>query len=376
MPIAIVGLSPEHEHQWWAKWDEPFCLSQRLPSDFVAALHAGEPVLIDGTQSLLHSWHYFAPERMSILVPMRVGETLVGVLRVDCGNGPDNFNCPNKQALAQAVARLGALVLERERLLRERAEAQASALAFREANAQMDTFLGMAGHELKTPLTSIKLSLQLAERRFQQMARREPDVAQKLAPFFEQSMRTESHVERLERLVNDLLDVSRIRAGKLELRLESVDLAAIVREAIEEQRQAAPARSLMAHLPTGLSIPVTADGDRIGQVVTNYLTNALKYSLEDRPVEIGIISEDHHARVWVRDDGPGLPAEELDSIWERFHRVKGIEVQSGSGIGLGLGLHICRTIIERHQGQVGVESEQGLGSTFWFTLPLTFAEPL
>jgi signal transduction histidine kinase len=72
----------------------------------------------------------------------------------------------------------------------------------------------------------------------------------------------------------------------------------------------------------------------------------------------------------VRDHGPGLPQEEQDLIWERFHRVKGVEVQSGAGVGLGLGLHISRMIVERHHGQVGVDSAPGQGSTFWFTLPL------
>lgn len=369
-PIAVVGLSSDHEQQWRAKWDEPFYLGEHFPPDFLAALHAGEPIPLDGIQLPLPFWQHLTPEHKSFIVPMRVGENLVGMLRISCGAGSENFPCTDKQALIRAVAKLGALVLERERLLRERAEAQASALAFRDANARMDTFLGMAGHELKTPLTSIKLSLQLTERRFQQLSQREPDITRKLAPFLEQSLRAESHVERLERLINDLLDVSRIRAGKLELRLEPIDLAAIVREAVEEQRQAAPGRRIIAQIPADLRVPVTADADRIGQVVTNYLTNALKYSQDDRPVEIDIAIGDRHARVWVRDNGPGLPPEELDSIWERFHRARGIEVQSGSGIGLGLGLHICQTIIERHQGQVGVESAVGQGSTFWFTVPL------
>ena len=221
IPIAFVGLSPEEEERWWNWWDKRSLLGQYLSSDFITALHAGEPILMDGMQSPLPFWQHLTPGRKSLMVPMRVGEALVGVLRVDCGAEQEGYTCPNKQALVRAVARLGALVLERERLLRERAEAQASALALREANTQMDTFLGMAGHELKTPLTSIKLSLQLTERRLRQLTHRAPHIAKELAPFVEQSVRAGDHVERLERLVNDLLDVSRIQAGKLELRLES-----------------------------------------------------------------------------------------------------------------------------------------------------------
>jgi signal transduction histidine kinase len=113
-----------------------------------------------------------------------------------------------------------------------------------------------------------------------------------------------------------------------------------------------------------------ADAQRIGQVVTNYLTNALKYSPADRPVAVGLQVDNQQARLWVRDAGPGLPPEEQEHIWERFHQVKGIEVQSGSGVELGLGLYVCRTIIEQHHGQVGVQSARGAGSTFWFGLPL------
>jgi signal transduction histidine kinase len=113
-----------------------------------------------------------------------------------------------------------------------------------------------------------------------------------------------------------------------------------------------------------------ADPDRIGQVVTNYLTNALKYSIAAMPVDVHLTVEQGLARVAVRDRGPGLPLEEQQRLWQRFYRVAGINVRSGSGVGLGLGLYICRSIIERHYGEVGVQSAPGQGSTFWFTLPL------
>jgi PAS domain S-box-containing protein len=374
IPITLVGLAPEQAQEWWANLDERPRMSQRLHPDVVTALLAGEPVLLESLQPPMPIWQYLTPQRASFLVPMRIGETLVGLLRVDCGAQGEEYACTNRQALVRVIARLGALVLERERLLCEREEARARELALQETNAQMDTFLGMAGHELKTPLTSIKLALQLAERRIRRLLQGESKDTSDLAPVLEQVTRTEHQADPLDRLVNDLVDVSRVRAGKLDLHLEPADLAAIVREAAEERSKAAPERALVLQFPTDLAVPVTADADRIGQVVTNYLTNALKYSPEKYPVEVGLAVQEQQARVWVRDAGPGLRLEEQEHIWERFHRVKGIEVQSGSGIGLGMGLYICRTIIERHQGQVGVESLPGQGSAFWFTLPLTIPE--
>lgn len=369
-PITVAGLSPEDEAQWWASWYPPLRFGQHLQPENIAALCGGEPVLRETSHLPPPLWQRICPGRKSLLVPMRMGETLVGMLRVGGGAEGDDYTCANRQALVRAVARLGALVLERERLLRERAEARASELALRETNAQMDTFLGMAGHELKTPLTSLKLALQLVARRMRQSPQAATGQSPSTAPVLEQVMLGVRQAERLDRLVNDLLDVSRIRAGKLELHLERADLTSIVYEAVEDQRRVVPQRSLFLQLPTDRPLLVTADADRIGEVVVNYLTNALKYSPTDRPVEVGLAVEDQQARVWVRDEGPGLPPEEQQHIWERFQRARGIEVQSGSGIGLGLGLYICRTIIERHQGRVGVESAPGQGSTFWFTLPL------
>ena len=368
-PITIVGFSPEHEQQWWASWDRPFRLDERLPPHLAARLRSGEPGLIESTQQP-EWWHPLFAEMTSLLVPMHMGDTLVGVLRLEEQRLAPAGTRQQEKAVTLAVARLGALVLERERLLRDRTEAQASELALRETQAQMETFLGMAGHELKNPLTSLKLALQLAERRLRRLVPHEPDTPHDLAPFLDQLGLAAHQATRLERLVNELLDVSRVRAGKLDLRPEPADLAAIVGEAVEEQRQINPTRTLVFASPAGVRVPVWADADRIGQVVTNYLTNALKYSPAARPVTVGLDVDEQQARVWVRDQGPGLPPEEQERIWERFHRVNGIEVQSGTGVGLGLGLHICRTIIERHQGQVGVQSAPGQGSTFWFRLKL------
>jgi two-component system CheB/CheR fusion protein len=112
-----------------------------------------------------------------------------------------------------------------------------------------------------------------------------------------------------------------------------------------------------------------ADTVSISEVVTNYLTNALHYSPEDRPVHVALRVEGQRAWVSVRDEGRGIPAADQERIWARFQRPREGEQQNSGEAGLGLGLYICREIVERHKGQVGVDSVVEQGSTFWFTLP-------
>lgn len=180
--------------------------------------------------------------------------------------------------------------------------------------------------------------------------------------------RAQKQLEVQTRLVNDLLDVSRLQADRLELQLAECDLVQFVREAVEDQHLLAPTRQIDIRTEAE-EVLVWADGQRVGQVISNYLTNALKYSEAKEPVEVAVRVAGPLAHVAVHDRGPGLSREQQQHIWERFYRVPGIAVKSGSGGSLGLGLHICRQLIERQGGQVGVESSEGTGSTFWFTLP-------
>jgi signal transduction histidine kinase len=139
---------------------------------------------------------------------------------------------------------------------------------------------------------------------------------------------------------------------------------------VEAQRIVASRRTIRLHAPSGEPVPVNADAERIGQVIANYQSNALKYSPPDRPVNVYVEADKGWARVAVRDEGPGLPEDEQARIWEQFHQAPGVTTQGGAVGSLGLGLHICKEIVEVHGGQVGVESALGRGSTFWFTLPL------
>ncbi|HEY7126976.1 MAG TPA: PAS domain S-box protein [Ktedonobacterales bacterium] len=372
-PLAVVGLSPEMEQRWWAGERRSARWMDGSHPEVLERLQAGEAQILTMDNPLLRDEPNPYKAQTILAVPMRIAERLVGLLILDPADEPRRYTAQDI-ALAEASAKLGALVVERERLLREREAAQASELALRQTNQQMDAFLGMASHELKTPVTTILLGLQLAQRRIQNLLRNEmaasDGAGKKLEALEEQLSRTNRQATRLDRLINDLLDVSRIQAEKLAFRLESVDLKTMIYEIAQEQRQANPQRHIQICLPAHQEVEVNGDVGRIEQVVMNYLTNALKYSPESEPVEIGATLEGNNVRVWVRDHGPGIPLAEQELVWKRFHRVEGVEVRSGSGVGLGLGLYISRAIIERHHGQIGVDSLPGEGATFWFTLPL------
>jgi signal transduction histidine kinase/PAS domain-containing protein len=375
-PLAVAGFSSEQERQWWTDQPGETRLNDIAEPPIIARLRAGQMALLDLRKSPPRNLPNPYGASTVLVAPLCLGQSLVGILSLD-HDGAAHVYTPDEMVLAGAVAELTALVIERERLLHDQAEARARELALHEATRRMNEFLAIASHELKTPVTVIKTNIQVIARRLNGRvgANASPNDLERLVDQVPSLLqRVEQQTDRLTRLVEDLLDVTRIQAGKLEMRPVRCNLAEIVEDRVEEQRQAHPTRTITLALPDGPPALVVADPERIGQVVTNYLTNALKYSKADHPVAIRIEIAGQSARVSVRDEGPGVPPEEHEQVWERFHRVAGIEVQSGSGVGLGLGLHICRTIVDRHAGAVGLESAPGQGSTFWFTLPLAPGE--
>ncbi len=245
----------------------------------------------------------------------------------------------------------------------------------KELERRKDDFVSFASHELRTPLAVTKGNIELAARRLKRLIQKGTfseeavEALNTVAGPLQDALRS---VQAQQRLIGDFLDVARIEAKTLEIVPQHCDLATIVREVVEHQQMLTPARSLHLDLPAE-PVPLFADPDRIGQVVHNYLTNAIKYSPEEQPVEVGLRVEGQTARVWVQDHGPGLPPEVQAHLWERFYRARQGKAQHGALGGLGLGLYICRTLITLHHGQVGAQSEQGKGATFWFTLPLAEA---
>ncbi len=244
----------------------------------------------------------------------------------------------------------------------------------KELERQREAFLSLITHELKTPLTAVQGNIQLAQRRLRRLLSRAEQLDEEQQRTLEDVLnmlsRSQHPLRVQQRLINDLLDLSHIQEDKLELRLAACNLVDLVSETVQDHQVAHPARLIMLDLPEQDPILVYGDRDRLQQVLSNYLTNALKFSPAAEPVEVGISLKAEAVRVWVRDRGPGLSAEQQTQVWQQFYQVPHTPVQSGWKVGLGLGLYISRQLILRQQGQVGVESRRGQGATFWFTIPV------
>jgi len=241
-----------------------------------------------------------------------------------------------------------------EQVVRDLQESKAE---LREASQVKDVFLSIASHELKTPLTTIKALAQMTRRRLEQSG--SPD-----ASYLD---RMERAIRRMELLVNDLVDVSCIQAGKLTLRMARADLAALARQVAHEQA-ALSERTVLVDVPD-TSIVIEMDTERIWQALTNLLTNALKYSPKERPVAVRLSTNGGEAVICVRDQGDGIPPHELEHVFERFYRGQDARIWNGSGVGLGLGLFISRELVERHGGRIWVDSTVGEGSAFYIAFP-------
>lgn len=226
-----------------------------------------------------------------------------------------------------------------------------------------DELISVVGHELKTPLTSIHGSLRLLE------ATQQSNMSRKGVNLLSIATR---NTARLTRLVNDLLDMERLRAGRFELQVEEASAQQMVHEALQSMHGFAATKGVRLE-QSGKDAPIVVDKDRIQQALANLLSNAIKFSPPGGTVWAGSEVQDDQVRLWVRDEGPGVPAAKQKDLFQRFSQLDTSDARAKGGTGLGLA--ITRSLVEAHQGEVGIENPPGKGSTFFILLPLPGREP-
>ncbi len=279
--------------------------------------------------------------RHCLAIPIRAAdELLIGAMFFGYVQS-DVFDAAD-EAMMRNIASLVAVTLDNARLFEE-----VNAL-----NLKKNEFIALASHELKTPLTTVKGYLQILERsQIDQVGRR----------FLTKALK---QLERINALISELLDISKIEAGKLSFHFETFDLAELVLDVVETFHFSSQTHTIFVNNTRG-DFTVEADRQRMEQVFINLITNAIKYSPEANNVHVLLESSPLEVSVQVKDEGVGLSRDQQERIFTRFYQVEGTSKMAG----LGLGLYLSKEIVERHHGHIGVTSEIGKGSTFYFSIP-------
>lgn len=303
---------------------------------FARVLADGRPRLVSRTE--------LGSLGAALVVPLSTHGRVFGAMTL-VRDGGDRAYDPGDLELAGELARHAALAVDNARLFR----------AAQDALHARETFVTIASHELKTPLAVLQLTVQAFAR---SAARREDPVRVKTAT--ERVMR---NVERLTHIVDDLLDCSRMMAGRLQFSLESVDLGVLAREVVTRLTELAMRSESVIRVDTAEGVVGRWDRTRLDQVLTNLLTNALKYG-GGAPIDVVVEGDAATARLSVRDHGIGIDSEDLSRIFQPFERAAGARYA-----GTGLGLWIVKQIVEALGGSITVASSRGDGTTFTVSLP-------
>ena len=283
-------------------------------------------------------------------IPIRHGERVRGVLFVDWQD-PHQVS-PSDLRLLETLAAWGAIAIENARLHARDREAHRET---EEARQRLQQFIGMVAHDLRGPLGVVATSLELLR---ESKRRNRAEVEQHVLPA------TENAIRRMRRLVDDLLGASRIGAGRFQIRPFPMDLIDVTRRVVEQHRGISPLHRLILDAPERLE--GEWDPERVGQLLTNLISNAIKYSPDGGSVRITVRGDEECVMIRVADEGPGIPANRIRLLFQPFSRLD----REPETEGLGLGLYIAKAIAEAHGGRIWVESEVGSGTAFYVELPM------
>lgn len=361
---ASVHRNPEQE-RLLAELDQRYSIDAHADIPLTEVLSTGRSVLRHEvgaellTQLARDADHQRLIESLGtqafMIVPIQAHGRIMGAMLCASTNAAHTYT-PEDLRLAEELAYRAALAIDNAMLYQATSAARDLA---EEAIRLRDLFFSVASHELKTPLTSLLLQIQLLQRR-----------SQRNANLSDQDQRTldivASQAQRLDRMITSLLDVSRIELGQLSLTLAPVDLCALARRVVAEVQPTSEAHPIVCETP---AVPLIVAGDelRLEQVLQNLLQNAIKYSPDGGQIEVVVAAQDRQISLTVADQGIGLPADALLKIFDRFYRASNADPRQISG--MGVGLYVVKEIVRLHGGSVRAERRAGGGSSFIVCVP-------
>jgi signal transduction histidine kinase/HAMP domain-containing protein len=292
--------------------------------------------------------------RREIVLPLVVGDQVIGTFNLG-SDRTDAFSAAEIEVLSQIASELGVAVLQADSYEREHQAAQ----KLKELSDLKSEFVSKVSHELRTPLTSI---MGAADNLLDGIA---GVLGERPRAYL---VRIKDNSDRLLRLINELLDLSRIEAGKEEIRVTRFRLDALIQETVETLRPLAEERGVSLAAPQPPALTIRADRDKISRVLVNLLHNGIKFTPAGGRVEVAARGDAEWVTVNVEDSGVGIPPGEIERIFDKFHQVKRSRARGRPGSGLGL--PISRQLVELHGGRLTAESTPGRGSTFRVLLPV------
>ena len=341
---------------------------------------SGEPLLINKDLTIKHEEMGISqmgtPASSYLGVPIPEGDEIVGVLSVQSTEQENRFN-ENDQRLLTTIASSVGVALRNAQLFEDveqaKMEAEKASKVAEKANEAKSAFLSTVSHELRTPLTSVLgfakiINKRLNDKIFPAVNQSDPKTGKTIAQINENLQVVISEGERLTHLINDVLDLAKIEAGRMEWNQESVSLPEVVERAVLATTSLFDQKGIKLIKKIDSDIPdIIGDEDKLIQVVINLFSNAVKFT-EKGNVTCQVSRKDNEVIVQVSDTGIGIAPEDYGAVFEQFKQVGG-DTLTDKPKGTGLGLPICKEIVEHHGGRIWVESTIGKGSTFSFAIP-------
>jgi signal transduction histidine kinase/CheY-like chemotaxis protein len=378
--LALLNQNTRMIHFPYQYGDDnlPMKLGEGLTSQIILT---GEPLLINKNVEELRAklgvQTMGVPAASYLGVPIPVGEEIIGVLSVQSTEHENSFN-ENDLRLLSTIASSVGVALKNAQLFEEvkqaKMEAEAASKTAEKANEAKSAFLSTVSHELRTPLTSVLgfakiINKRLEEKIFPLIDKKDTKAGKTINQVTENLKVVISEGERLTHLINDVLDLAKIEAGKMEWNLENVNMAEVVERAIAATTSLFDQKDLKFIKQIETDVPdISGDRDKLIQVIINLISNSVKFT-DKGSVTCRLYKTDNEVIVSINDTGIGIAPEDFGAVFEQFKQVGG-DTLTDKPKGTGLGLPICKEIVEHHGGRIWLESKVGKGSTFSFAIPV------